>query len=88
VKATRAEVFDAIDKERDYQDSLAPTSETQGVHTVAEWALYIGAYAGDLQVALSHVWGPEATTEGLDLIRKITAMGVACMEQNGIVQRA
>jgi hypothetical protein len=86
-KVTREQVYAVIDGERDYQDSLSGDSETGGVHTVAEWALYIGSYADDLQRVLSHTWGPNATAQGLDIIRKITAMGVACQEQNGVVRR-
>jgi hypothetical protein len=87
-QATREEVYAVVDGERDYQDSLSPTSETEGFHTVAEWALYIGSYANDLQQLLSHTWGPNASIGGLEIIRKITAMGVACMEQNGTVERS
>jgi hypothetical protein len=86
-KKTREEVYAVIDGERDYQDSLASTSETNGIHTVAEWALYIDQYSADLKRVLSKTWGPNATLQGLDIIRKITAMGVACQEQNGVVHR-
>lgn len=84
---TRAEVYAVIDGERDYQDSLASTSETDGYHTVTEFALYIGDYHRELQSVLSRTWGPDATRKGLDIMRKITALGVACMEQNGVQPR-
>jgi hypothetical protein len=87
VRATRDEVYAAIDGERDYQDSKSPTSETGGVHTVAEWLLYMQDYLNEAQHIASRTWGPEATHQCLDIMRKITAMGVACQEQNGIVER-
>lgn len=85
---TREDVYATLNGERDYQDSLSSTSETAGVHTLAEWALYIDAYSNDLKQLLSHTWGPESTWKGLEILRKITAMGVACMEQNGAVPRS
>lgn len=84
---TREEVYQALDGERDYQNSLYPTSETEGFHSVAEYILYLEDYIAEARSIASRTWGPEATTQCLDVIRKITALGVVCMEQNGIVQR-
>ena len=83
----REEVYRAIDGERDYQDSLAPTSETEGTHSVAEYILYLEDYIAEARSIASRTWGPEATTKCLDVIRKVTALGVVCMEQNGVVER-
>lgn len=84
----REEVYRCLDGERDYQDSKAPTSETGGNHTIVEFAYYMEGYMADMKQVASHTWGPEATTKCLDILRKITAMGVACMEQNGCVPRS
>lgn len=83
----RIGVYATIDGERNYQDCLASTSETDGHHTVTEFLLYMDAYMHDAKQVASKTWGPQATIKTLDLIRKITALGVACMEQNGAVMR-
>lgn len=83
----RLDVYAVIDGERNYQDCLASTSETDGHHTVTEFLLYMDAYMHDAKQVASKTWGPQATIKTLDLIRKITALGVACMEQNGAVRR-
>lgn len=84
---TREEVYAVVDGERDYQDSLAATSETDGYHTVSEFILYMEDYIAEARNVASRTWGPDATTKSLDIIRKVTALGVACMEQNGVVAR-
>lgn len=84
---TRVEVYEALDEERDYQDTLSPTSSVDGQHTVPEWVLYMGDYIAQARQQCSRIWGPESDRLALDTIRKITAMGVACMEQNGVVHR-
>lgn len=85
--ASRAEVYQAIDGERAYQDGLAETSETDGYHTVTEFLLYIDDYVREAKQIASRTWGPTAKPKTLDVIRKIGALAVACMEQNGAVLR-
>lgn len=94
---SRAHVFRAIDSERDYQDSRwgrvdkivpgAPPitgSSTQGEgvgnRSIDEFALYIFGYANDLMQLASHTNAPKPK---LDFVRKVTALGIACMEQHG-----
>lgn len=83
----RKDVYAIIDGERDYQDSLASTSETGGEHTVTEFLLYMDDYVLQAKRIAATTWGPDAKTKTLNVIRKITALGVACMEQNGAVPR-
>jgi hypothetical protein len=85
---TLDEVFAVIGGEREYQDTLALTSETDGYHTPTEYLLYIDDYLREAKTVASRTWGVEATPKILDLVRKITALGVACMEQNGAVERS
>lgn len=85
--ATREEVYRCIDTERDYQDGLASTSETDGHHTIAEFLLYMDDYMREAKTIASRTWGPSAGPKTLDFVRKVTALGVACMEQNGTVDR-
>jgi len=88
----RNEVYAAIDSERDYQDDVwgatlsgnrtpdTDKGQSGGDRTIDEFSLYIIGYANDLQHEASHF---ATTTEKLDIIRKISGLGVACMEQHG-----
>ena len=80
-QTARSEVFKAINGERDYQ--MVRWGENVG-GSIDEFSLYIAGYTADLVRETSHnLTGVEA----LNIIRKITALGVACMEQHGAPQR-
>ncbi|HVI40503.1 MAG TPA: hypothetical protein VM577_07585 [Anaerovoracaceae bacterium] len=51
---------------------------------MSEWVLYIEYY---LQQARMHLTTQTGELQGLDDMRKIAAMAVCCMEENGIVER-
>lgn len=89
MKSTRAEVYEALDGERAYQEMRwnADTTESEGRHVVAEWVLYMEHYLNLAKVALSTKPEPAAQDEALHIIRKVTALGVVCMEQNGAPKR-
>lgn len=86
----RSEVYEAIDTERDYQDrrwgnTLSGNREPGefdrgGDRTIDEFILYIAGYTNDLVENASHF---ADTDVKLDIIRKVTALGVAAMEQHG-----
>jgi len=89
MSTSRDAVYRAIDSERDYQDdrwgdSLSGGRPGNGERSVDEFALYIIGYANDLLVNASH-FGKQG--DKLDIIRKITTLGVACMEQHGAPHR-
>jgi hypothetical protein len=94
---TREEVFAAIVSEREYQDQrwgrtldsltafpgqTGSSTLGQGVgnRSIDEFVLYIEGYARDLAQIASHTNDPR---EKLNFIRKVTALGVAAMEQHG-----
>jgi len=89
-KLVRSDVYVAIDSERDYQDkrwgsTLSGDREPSdadegGDRTVDEFILYIAGYTNDLVQNASHF---ADTSSKLDIIRKVTALGVAAMEQHG-----
>lgn len=89
--ATRANVYRALDGERDYQKSRANAvgDAEEHFHSLEEWAVYIEDYLAELKHSLSRVWRPggNPTEAELNIMRKITAMGVAAMEQHGAPQR-
>jgi len=86
MKATREEVFAAINGERDYQDSKwNPIEDHQ--HSVEEWLVYIDDYVSEAKHALSRKPYSDSLPLALHTLRKIAAMGVAALEQNGVLTR-
>ena len=87
---TRAEVYKWVDGERDYQDSRwnLQTTESHGVHSYEEWIMYMEDYLAEAKHALSREARQDTNFKVGNIIRKVTAMGVACMEQNGAPSRA
>lgn len=81
MKATREEVNRAIDSERSYQNYRWPEHK----HSVTEYLVYIEHYLNKAKAIVS-----TSALEGedeLDALRKITALGVAAMEENGAKPR-
>lgn len=89
MKLTRQEVYSLIDGERHYQDQRwnESTTDTKGLHSPQEWLSYIRDYTEE---AL-HMGCREAEQickpKQMAIIRKIAAMAVAAMEQNGSTPR-
>lgn len=84
--ASREEVYHALDTERDYQQmriSRDGSTAPNGEHSPEEYLLYMEHYIHLAREVASTVWGPEAKPAILEVIRKVTALGVACMEANG-----
>lgn len=94
---TRDLVYRAIDSERIYQDArwgrvdkIVPGAppitgsstlgEGVGNRSLDEFVLYMSGYMADLVKIASHTNDPR---EKLAFVRKVTALGVACMEQHG-----
>ena len=80
----REDVYKLIDGERDYQDERWSygTTETGGVHTSSnDWLVYMHDYIQEAMHYNSRNGDPQAKDFAMENIRKITAMGVAAMEQ-------
>jgi hypothetical protein len=86
---SRHEVYAAIDGERLYQDTRwnPETTPSNGIHPVGSWLTFIRSYLREAEDILSRNADPKASEGALDILRKIVGMGVACMEQNGVVHR-
>lgn len=88
---SRADVYVALDGERAYQRSRAlDIGDTEEhAHSLEEWTIYIQDYLDELTHSLSRVWRTDGLPikAELDILRKITAMGVAAMEQLGAPRR-
>jgi hypothetical protein len=75
--ATRKQVYAALDGENEN------TTTSGGKRTVGEFLLFFDNYLHEAKSQFSRMAEPEASEAALNTIRKITAMGVACMEQHG-----
>jgi len=85
----REEVYQAIDSERAYQDTrwYKDTTASGGTHTVTEWLVFVQDYLTEAVHQSSRQPEPKASEDVLHTLRKIAAMCVACMEQNGAPPR-
>ena len=82
--ATRQEVYEAINTERDYQDNLwmqTPEHRT----SVGEAILLLEEYTNRARIEWTREPAPEGRT--LHVIRKIAGIAVRCMEQHRAFKR-
>ena len=77
-------VYSAIDEEREYQDNL-PSTRTDGrPKTVGEYVAMMQYYQNQLVEEWTMNPGDKAA---LDVMRKIAAIAVHCMEDHGVEKR-
>ena len=77
----------AIASEREYQDRLWGPTGSEGKHSTIEFLVFMKDYIDEaLHLASRHADGKMRDALA-DSMRKITTMGIACMEQNGIRYR-
>jgi hypothetical protein len=76
-------VFEAVRGEIEYQDRLWGGE----CHTLAEWLLFMRDYLDEASRVVSRKAAPQCDEEALHIVRKITTMGVRCMEENGVYDR-
>lgn len=89
---SRSDVYAAIDSERDYQESrkaAAPGDPSYNgrVRTPEEYMVYMQDYLNEAMHKASREWGPAYRDGVVEIIRKVTALGVACMEDHGAPRR-
>ena len=79
----RKDVYKLIDGERDYQDSRwnRDTTSSNGIHTSEQWIMYMEDYLNEAKHILSRQATQVADPQAMEIIRKVTAMGVCAMEQ-------
>ncbi|QFY42945.1 hypothetical protein F6R98_10250 [Candidatus Methylospira mobilis] len=80
----RKAIYSAINDERVYQNRKWGTIE-QHPHEVGSWLLIMRQLLSDAERAYMSQSGD---TGALDELRKVVAVGVACMEQHGVVPRS
>lgn len=81
---SRRDVYEVVDGERDYQDGLPATRSDGGDKSVGAFLALMQRY---MTVALDDYAMNPGDAGALDVVRKITALGVACMEQHGAPAR-
>lgn len=86
---TREEAFDIISGEIDYATGLwnEDTTESGGSHSPYEWAYFMEDYMDEMKKIASRKPEPECTELFMDMMRKVTAMGVRSMMQIGCPER-
>lgn len=84
LKEKRRNVIEAINTERDYQDSLPGNLTDRYLHSVGESILLLEEY---VQRAKQEWVNNAGDWDALDEIRKIAAIAVRCMEQHGAPRR-
>lgn len=90
---SRQEVYAALDTERNYQDARRSaaydaTIGAPGDHSPEEYLVYMQDYLNEALHTASRIWGPGCKPAVMEIVRKVTALGVACMESNGAPPRA
>lgn len=82
---TRTDVYKLIDGEREYQNERWKEDQMPSgthIHTPEEWIVYMEDYLAEAKHILSRIEAPGCYPQAMAIIRKVTAMGVAAMEQN------
>ncbi len=80
----REDVYKVIDSERDYQDTKWGGAEHDSKHSVGDFLVYMRNYLTQAEKAYSTELD---ATGALNALRKVTALGVACMEHNPTEKR-
>ncbi|MDD5225683.1 MAG: hypothetical protein PHV97_00680 [Candidatus Omnitrophica bacterium] len=81
-KIQREHVYALIDMERDYQDKKwnEDTTTTKNIHTPEEWIMYMEDHLAEAKHILSREAAQTGRPKAMECIRKVTALGVAAME--------
>lgn len=87
--ASRREVYVAIDGERDYQKKWEnpELTDSGGRHSNVEFLSYIRDYVEEALHIATRNPDPDARVFCTHSLRKVAALAVAAMEQNGVLHR-
>lgn len=85
MKATREEVFNALNTESEYAHKKwnCSTTTTCGIHSITEWIAYMEDYLKEAKHILAREPKQISDPKALHIMRKVTNMGVEAMCQNG-----
>lgn len=83
-------VYDALTSEREYQvlrwGNFAMARPRENVQTVGEYLVYMDEYLRRAKEAFTNASNFDHY-KVLEMIRKVTTLGVVCMEHNGVEHR-
>lgn len=87
--STREQVYRALDSERSYQADRwnEHTTMSKGFHSFSEWIAYMEDYLAEAKHILARMAVQDAQSQVTNIMRKVTAMGVAAMEEHGAPRR-
>lgn len=83
---SRTEIFKILEEERDFQDKMRPSTHHEGNASIPAHLLLIQEYLHRAISSWTNYRGM-AEVEALDELRKVAALAIRCMEQNGAVRR-
>jgi len=85
----RTDVYKLIDEERNYQDKKwnFKSPPSNGTHSWEDWFVYIEDYVNEAKHILSRNPKMEGDKFAAHSMRKVAAMAVCAMEQNGGLSR-
>ena len=84
IKYPRQAVYDALNGERDYQDSMWGGAAHDHQTTVGDFLTYMRVYLNQADMCQTKMVG---SVVALHQVRKVAALAVACMEYNGVHTR-
>ena len=87
--STRQEVYEAIDSEREYQNSRwnEDTTTSKNKHSFEDWFTYIEDYVNEAKHTLSRIARQDSDPIANAIMRKVAAMAVCAMEEHGAPKR-
>lgn len=87
-RATREQVYQAIDSERAYQEVRWGGFRSGGKHEeITCWLVYMKDYVEEALHIMAREPDEQAVPKALDITRKVATLGVAAMEQLGAPRR-
>ena len=87
IQYMQEEALKAIIHEREYQNNKWGSTSSQGLHSNLEFLAYIRDYVEEAMHVCSRNADASARDFTQDSLRKIAALAVAAMEQNGVRYR-
>lgn len=84
---TFTEVTDVIREERTYQHEKWGGPSNGNTTSIASYISYMEVYLGEIKSLQAHNAKESVLIQSLDGLRKVTALGVAAMEEHGVTHR-
>lgn len=83
----RKDIYEIIDEERKHQDSLWGGRNHDKFHEPESWIIYMEHYIAIAKKELATKHHDESIPIAMDNMRKVVALGIACLENYGCPSR-